>query len=240
MTMTNLAVEQETIRVSRRELKEMTRWAFVAAGCSAGEAAVAGQIVQLAEARFGCGLSAAINELEHHCFSSKPIRRYSGSVETIDDEHRRGPLIIGPLAAALAGSRGPNGGAVVVQNMSWHPVVEPILVNAMSSLRSSVTALAAWPLPVDGTPCGGDLGVIVYADSPENAPFDPATVLPSVDLRSSSAGSRTGVVFAPFSSASGPPPLRPTVRMLGEGVQVDRSDWATLCEAAKRFLVVDS
>lgn len=251
-------VSADTIRVSVRELSEVTRWAFVAAGCSAGEAAVAGRVVQLAEVLFGCGVDAAVLELRNHRFSAQPIRRLPGPVETIDDEHGRGLLTIGPLVAGLASSRGPSGGVVVIRNISWHPVIAAIIVEALQSSRTSVRSLAAWQLPgsdarlavdrfhesgrVEGCSHGRyqSHGAIAEAGSLVIEPFDPRSIRQPIDLTLADAGRRGGVAFAPVSPSAGSTPSSFSGVDRADGVHVDRSDWTFLYEAAKRFLVIDS
>ncbi|MGH1493141.1 MAG: hypothetical protein ACRBK7_27715 [Acidimicrobiales bacterium] len=236
--------ETTTIRVSVRELAEVTRWAFVAAGCSAGEAAVAGRIVQRAEVQSGWGVAAAIRELMSHRFSSEPIRRVPGPIETIDDQHGRGLLTLGPLAAALASARGVGGGAVVIRDMAWHPVVGCILVDALHSSAPNPNSLAAWPLPAHGVRLATDQGVVAHADSVATAGFDPQFMEPPTQQRVGSlagtAGPNGGIAFATVSPVLISTSPESEADALASGVHVDLSDWTFLYEAAQRFLVDES
>ncbi len=247
--LTERDTERETVRVSVRELAEVTRWAFIASGCSAGEAAVAARVVQLAEVSFGCGVDAAVNELTNHRFSAHPIRRLMGPVETIDDEHNRGLLCLGPLAAALACSRGQDGGVVVLRNTTWHPVIGAILIDAMRSTCPNVAALAAWYLPAPGRDPGEEdpglhRGVIANAHLYTIESFGPETTPSPIDGLAVNAGLRGGLAFAPVEPTVGSTPTMvgpdALTAALADGVNVDQPNWASLYRSAQRFLVVDS
>lgn len=229
-----------TVRVSLRELAEATRWALAAAGCSAGDADVAGRIVQLGEAHRGCGLDAVNNELLNHRFSSDPIHRISGRVDIIADDRGRGLLTLAPLAAALAGSRGREGSVVVLVEASWHPVLGAILVDALRQACPGVAALAAWPL-IDGDRRSGvSEGVLVTAGSEVAGPLDPAIVESQLADLETMVWPRGGVAISPATPLLGHISQGATSCSLVDGVQVDAAAWGRLQKAAKAFLVEDA
>lgn len=221
------------VRVSVRELAEIPRWAFVAAGCSAGEATVAGRVVQIAEVHLGCGVDAAVTELTDHRFSSAPIRRGRGAVDTFDDECGRGLLTLAPLAAAVVASRGADGGPLLVAGVPWHAAVAAVLADVLAS-SSGDGPLCAWSVTESGAP---GPGVAVRVEPFVVTPLDPGTAPVAGGLRS-------GVLFG-----SGAPIERggddgvaddPVDRALVDGVMVDESQWTALYAAASRFLVPES
>lgn len=237
-----------TVRVSAREVEETTRWAFIASGCSAGEAAVAARVVRRAEVHLRCGVDAANIELDRHRFSAEPIRRRPGPVETIDDEHGRGLLTLGSLATALAVTKGTAGTAVVIRNVNWHPVMAAVLIEGLRSSGSTGDGVAAWPLPTNVTdgaaalePPGcklvGRLGMeIATSTQPDRTDLDTSLAEPE--------RSGSGIVIAAIAATAGPtsppPPTMPGQAVPPRGVEVDATSWNQLYRRAESFLVSDS
>lgn len=228
-----------TVRVSARELAETTRWAFVAAGCSAGEAMVAGRIVQLAEVEYGCGVAAANDELLASRLPSKPIERSGGPVDIVSDRHGRGLLTLAPLAAALAATRASSDGPVILADRPWHPVMAAVLVDVLHRSCPGVDALAAWPL-VGDLGSASNQGAMAIAGSTRTGPVDPSEFGPAIALLDAANGPAHGIAFASVQTATGKTRPVKAPRTSADGVYVEESGWGRLCEAAKRFLVVDA
>ncbi len=239
-----------TVRVSAREIEETTRWAFIASGCSAGEAAVAGRVVRRAELHLGCGVDAANTELTHHRFSDEPIRHHPGPIETIEDEHGRGLLTLGPLATMMAATRGTAGTAVVINGVRWHPVMAAILIEGLRSSGSTSDGVAAWPAPagvahhltIDDPPGCRLIGHAdaAIATAPRPEPAGPEANLPGPDRASPNQIGAAVVIVA----VAGPPangwPNRSARMVPAGGVEVDAASWGQLYRAAEGFLVSDS
>ncbi len=228
-------------RASVRELAEVTRWAFVAAGASAGEALVAGRIVQAAEVVDGVGIDAALAELQGHCFVDAPIeRRVDDGLDVVTDRFDRGLLTLGPPVAAAVAAAGIDGPPVLIEAVGYHPVVPHLLADSLGMVSTPVGGLAvassgvtaglaiatsngACGLQPPGDPAGWELGLSL-APRPGLmiAPLNAALIDPEV------VGKRTAQVAERWAAA------------LNSGVEVEAGPWAELCAASKKYLVEES